>query len=226
VGVAKPGELHVLVVWTWRRYDYFMFDNYRGQDLRGQDLTHMDFRNAYLGGVDLRGTNLEGVNFDGAVLWLASLRGANLRGASFIGARLVDADFEQADLTGANFSEAELTFASLRDANLTDVNLQASRLSIPQGAFFIDQIHEDSVFWAADLHGAILSGADFSGAQGVNLTGAIIDDTTKGLDPAWPREYDADHLGRYETVHARRRDEIAAVDWFVSPTLLEFYASA
>ncbi|NCV01775.1 MAG: hypothetical protein EBV53_11415 [Proteobacteria bacterium] len=44
-----------------------------------------------------------------------------------------------------------------------------------------------TILTGTNLDGAILTNASMTEAIGVDLTGSVFDETTTGVDPAWPR---------------------------------------
>ena len=92
---------------------------------------------------DLAGVDLSGKRLKGVDLERANLAGANLSDTNLSEANLKGADLSGANLRGADLSEADLYKADLTDADLT----------------------------GADLSEASTDSADFTGAQGVPVTG-------------------------------------------------------
>ncbi len=92
----------------------------------------------------------------------------DLSGVNLSGKRLKGVDLERADLAGADLSDSNLSEANLKGADLSGANLKGADLS-------------EADLYKADLTGADLTGADlseastdsadFTGAQGVPVTG-------------------------------------------------------
>jgi uncharacterized protein YjbI with pentapeptide repeats len=98
-------------------------------------------------GCDLAGADLSGQNLENADLERVNLQGANL----------ADIDLEEANLKGALLSGANLRDADLREADLYMADFSGADLT------------------GAQLDGALIDSADFTGAIGVNLEGAVKD---------------------------------------------------
>ena len=139
---------------TWGRYASNFELNFSGADLRGAMLADYDLSNALLVNVDLSGATVEG-----ACLHSAQLYGATMKGTVLIGADLSGAQLQHSDLAGAFLSTANFASASLYSANLTGAVLMNANLE--------DSFLPHAIFSDAYLLNTNLSGANFSGPQGL-----------------------------------------------------------
>ena len=122
------------------------------------DLSSAILVGADLDGADAQGANLADANLDGASLRETFLIYANLDGATLVGADLTLAHLSVASLVGADFTDANLCGGSLMGADLTNAIFVGANLSTACSTSSYNI-----------LSGAILDGADFTGAFGRRL---------------------------------------------------------
>ena len=90
-----------------------------------RDFSHLDFQDAWMGGVELLGIDLSQANLVSANLSQAKLEGAQLGGCN-----LWRANLEDADLTEVNLARAVLIRADLSRARLLRADLRCSDLRL------------------------------------------------------------------------------------------------
>jgi uncharacterized protein YjbI with pentapeptide repeats len=122
----------------------------QGADLRRADLRGTDLKNADLHLARLNGSELFRANLNNADLRLADLSGASLRNVTMCGA----------DLSGADLSKANLREANLSNGKVYYDNPQNVRM---MGDLFGEDLQSELTERLAPL-----SGADLSGARGVD----------------------------------------------------------
>jgi len=156
-------------------------------DLREADLDEADLSKVNAARADLGGASLKRCTLDEGFYEDADLRRANLTGATgsyvvFTRSKLADAilkevkleraDLSEADLRGADLSGADLTRAFLGDARAEKAKFH--RATLTQTGFngaalreadFTDASAAESVWIAADLSEADLTGIDLSAAE-------------------------------------------------------------
>ena len=94
----------------------------------------------------------------------------DLPGVDLSGKRLKEVDLERANLQGANLEDANLSGANLKGANLSGANLKNADLS---DADLYRANFSGADLTGADLNEALVDSADFTGAVGVSLAGAV-----------------------------------------------------
>ncbi len=94
----------------------------------------------------------------------------DLPGVDLSGKRLKEVDLERANLQGANLEGANLSGANLKGANLSGANLKNADLS---DADLYRANFSGADLTGADLTEALVDSADFTGAVGVSLAGAV-----------------------------------------------------
>ena len=94
----------------------------------------------------------------------------DLPGVDLSGKRLKEVDLERANLQGANLEDANLSGANLKGANLSGANLKNADLS---DADLYRANFSGADLTGADLTEALVDSADFTGAVGVSLAGAV-----------------------------------------------------
>jgi len=97
----------------------------------------------------------------------------DLPGVDLSGKRLKEVDLERANLQGANLEDANLSGANLKGANLSGANLRNADLS---DADLYRANFSGADLTGADLNEALVDSADFTGAVGVSLAGAVQED--------------------------------------------------
>ena len=154
----------------------------------------------------LSGADFEGANFVAAELTSVDLSGATLVAVDFTDALLPDAVLDEADLSGALFARADLDGVRMNNGTtLEDVDFSSATLreadfrsvDFDDAEFAAGAVIEDELCvlptggTAADLVGAQLSDANFSGAphffQGCILVDAT---TTYSEDTVFPVGFD------------------------------------
>ncbi|MFT4977952.1 MAG: hypothetical protein ACI8S6_003860 [Myxococcota bacterium] len=156
-----------------------------GVDLRGADLSKANLEKADLSGVNLSGVNLAGANLSGVDLtdanlveamamktrWRdayvsnADLTGIELAQADLTGAEFDNCNFNTANLTSARFNQAAFVGCTFREAELSECRMSDTQL---QGADLTGVYGGQAHFSRSDLTGAILIGADLTGAKLAN----------------------------------------------------------
>lgn len=122
------------------------------QDNDKKGLIEADLSGVDLNGIDFTGcNNLEGIILAGANLSNTSFVRANLSGADARGAHFQNATFQQTSFKRANLSEAIFDSAAFNQVSLVEAKL-----------------------YGASLKGVNLMGMDLSKTEGLNLTGAWI----------------------------------------------------
>lgn len=122
------------------------------------DLSHLGHSN--LSGATFYSATLPGVRFSDAVLDGAVFRDTDLRGASFAGARLRGADFVNSCLGLADFHGADLRGSRIRAPS------EDPARNAPQ--FLKDlQLAQSDGYAVRDCSAKTITGADFSGANGL-----------------------------------------------------------
>ena len=140
-------------------------------DFKGSYMADSLLRKAHLCEADLTRTDLSDADLGGARMKRARLAAATLAGANLVKVKASSTLFQGADLTDANLVGACLVRAQFYGADLTDADLSEATL---KGTHFVSAklvgtvftgatIDADTVFTYADL-----TGADFSGVQGMD----------------------------------------------------------
>lgn len=160
---------------------YFSGNGPMHADFSAAQLRRTEFTSGYdLGGAKFDLVNADGARFDRARLDGASLRAANLVATSFVETDLAGADLSNADLTRANLSGAVLRNAQLDGAKLSGADLAGADLF--RASFKRADLRDTkfNVLSGAPVRydreaptshyalGALVLGADFAGASGVN----------------------------------------------------------
>ncbi|MDI4234154.1 pentapeptide repeat-containing protein [Bradyrhizobium sp. Arg237L] len=155
------------------------FVNFRRAHLEAARLNH-----AILDYVDMQESVLTKADFRGASLVRADLSQSRLQWARFDGARMPKAKFIGSSIGGASFEEADLDGADFTRTN------QRTRSAGPGGMPFAG---------ALNMSGAILTNADFTGAELVdynNWDGAIVGSPGDGpLPDFFPRGWNGPPAG-------------------------------
>lgn len=155
--------------------------NFTGQDLRGCNFSFLGrnssandeyenslverfiFAGANLEGASFRSADLEGSSFAGANLTSADLSNLNASYASFAGSNLTGAILSRSRLASTNFGEANLKGARLENSGLYDASFSGANLR--------NASLRNSTMYRTVLTGSNLVGADFSGADVLDLIG-------------------------------------------------------
>ncbi len=139
------------------------FNDVSRWDLAGKNLTDADFWRATLTAADLSGANLTDADFGHATLTAADLSGAVVTGANFskttasgfTAAQLYStASYQSGDLSGIGLGRNDLSGWNFAGKNLTDVYFGHATLT------------------AADLSGAVVTGANFGETTDSGFTAA------------------------------------------------------
>jgi uncharacterized protein YjbI with pentapeptide repeats len=148
---------------------------FQGTNLRRADLTE-----ACLSGADFTRADFREATLTRSRLARSMLREANLAGADLQDSCLYGADLSGADLQLARLVQADLRLSNLHDADLRSADLRQADLR------------------NADLRQADLRGTDLRAQlEGVKLTGARYDDTTR-----WPASFEPARRGAVTVAEA------------------------
>jgi uncharacterized protein YjbI with pentapeptide repeats len=157
------------------------FSDFSGWDFTGQDLTGASFSSSNLTGANLTGATVTGADFAGTtslnrmtgtvhgftkeqLYSTASYQQKNLRGINLGGGRH---PFDEGnDLTGWDFNGQDLAFATIGSSTLTDINLGGANLL-------------NAWLNGSTLTGANLTAADMRGAQNINLSSTIMQNSIR-----------------------------------------------
>ena len=160
------------------------FDNLQGLDMRGVFMDNADIHDTFLNGAKMSDSILAYNNFSISImqkvdLSRSSLHGSDLHGSDLTGATLNDTllncnqiavnpnvfDYKALlpcpDLQGVNFTNAIMKHVHLQGTDLSSANFTNANLS---GAFLNCSSPQNGLY-CVKLRGAILDGADFSGAR-------------------------------------------------------------
>jgi Pentapeptide repeats (9 copies) len=134
-------------------------------DMRDTDLTDVDFQHAVLDRALFNGARLVGANFRAAELRWAQFDRADLSDARFDGAAMIGAQLHGVRASDTSFNNAIMCFARFSEPYADKLTLLAATFysTTLVGAEFGKSIVFGS-FEAADLRGAFLGGASFTGS--------------------------------------------------------------
>ncbi len=158
-------------------------NNLSGWDFHGQNLTNASLDGSTLTNSDLSDANLTNAALGGSTLLNADMSGANLTNAYLGYSRLANVKLSGAVVSGAGFynttsygfTQAQLASTSSYQArDLSGVGLEYNDLS---GWNFHGQNLTSTSLGGSTLINADLSEADTRGAQGIDLTDAIVHNT-------------------------------------------------
>jgi uncharacterized protein YjbI with pentapeptide repeats len=151
---------------TSLRCPSFVDADLRDADLSGSRVLGGDFAGAALTGADLARGLLVGTVFDGATL----------DGVRWVGADLTDGSLTGATAAGADWTNAILASADLTDASFDGATFAAGGTTTVTGASA--ECTPGPGERPVDLTGAVLVGADLSGALNFHEGCILVDDTT------------------------------------------------
>jgi uncharacterized protein YjbI with pentapeptide repeats len=158
--------------------------------LTNADLSGAELANAYLDGSTLTNTDLSGAILTNATLDSSTLTNADLSGAVVTRARLYGttsrgftqaqlastASYEAGDLSGISLSENDLSGWDFHGQNLSTASLYNSTFT---NADLSGANLTNASLFSSTLTNADLSWADTRGAQGLDLTDAIVRNTIR-----------------------------------------------
>lgn len=172
----------VMVYWDLRNMDFtgtnFNVAKLVSSDLRGSNFTGATMTSALLMNTDLRTTTLTNTNMSGSTLDNANLAGLTLSGTNLYATSLVNTNLSGVTFSSVNLSNANLSGQNLSGRNLSTVNLERTQMQHGNYDGMVLGSSQQLKGWnlayasvknvdfnSANLAGAYLIGADFSGSD-------------------------------------------------------------